>query len=85
MRRREFSLWSHDAVGYREEEEHSHHITALLLSAGLQSLLWVTEVLIAVNIDTGRLPWSATFSPLYLLAVVSVPACIWNCWRKRRV
>ena len=82
---RYWSLWSRDAVGCRQEEEHSHHITALLLSVGLQSLLWVAEVLIAVNIDTGGLPWSAAFSPLYLLAVASVPACIWSCWRRRRV
>ena len=74
-----------DAVGCREDEEHSHHVTAILLSAGLQFLLWLTEVLTAVNIDTRRMPWTAAFSPLYLLALVSVPACIWGCWRKRRV
>lgn len=72
-------------VTFRADDDHIHHFTALVLSAMLQLFLAVTEVLVAVNIDTASMPWSAIFAPLYLVGVASLPICIWGCWRKRKV
>ena len=58
----------------------------MVVSVLLQFLLFVTELLAVVNIDTGGpIPWSAVFSPLYLLVFASIPTCLWNCYRKRGV
>lgn len=45
----------------------------------LQFILFVTEILLAVNLDTGRILWAAVFIPLYILALISIPSCILSC------
>ena len=71
-------------VWYRQDKTHRHHFKALIVSAVLQLPLFLTEILIAVNIDSGGvMPWRSVFTPLYLLTILSIPSCIWACWRKR--
>ena len=58
----------------------------MITSAGLQFLVFLTELLIAINIDTqDTIPWSVVFVPMYILSIVSIPTCIWNCYRKRSI
>ena len=68
----------------RQDESHQYHFKALIVSAVLQLPLFLTEILIAVNIDSGGvMPWRSVFTPLYLLIILSIPSCVWACWRKR--
>ena len=56
----------------------------MMQSAILQLLIFIEEILIAINLDQrGRLSWVAVFTPLYMLAVVSIVACIFSCCIKR--
>lgn len=58
----------------------------MIISASLQFLVFLTELLIAINIDThDTIPWSVVFVPMYILSIVSIPTCIWNCYRKRSI
>ena len=69
----------------REEDEHVYQFKAMLTSASLQVPIFLTELFISINIDTNSMPWSAVFTPLYLLWFLSIPSCIWGCYRKRSV
>ena len=56
----------------------------MLQSSILQFIVFIEEVLLAVNLDLGGcLSWPAVFVPLYVLSVVSVVACIFSCCAKR--
>ena len=68
---------------FREDSELTYQFKSMLLSVFFQSFLFITQLLIAVNIDTSSMPWSVTLSPLFLLPFFSVPSCLWNCYRKR--
>ncbi len=57
----------------------------MLLSASLQFPVFLTELLVAINLETGRHQWRAIFTPLYLLSGLSIPVCVWSCYRKRGV
>jgi len=70
----------------RQEPEHVHHFKALLLSVALQFPVFLVEVLVVINLETGQMhPWRAIFTPLYFLAGASIAPCVWACWRKRSV
>jgi len=56
----------------------------MVFSTLQQFLLFLGELLIAVNLDMGgALSWGATFTPFYLLVVLSSVSCILNCLFKR--
>ena len=55
------------------------------MSSLLQFPIFLTELLVAVNLDTGDHQWRAVFTPLYLLPLLYTPPCIWGCFRKRNV
>ncbi len=57
----------------------------MLLSAFLQFPVFLTEILVAINLETERHQWRAIFTPLYLLSGLSIPACVWSCYRKRAI
>jgi hypothetical protein len=58
----------------------------MFLSVTLQFFLFLAELLISINIATGSpIPWVAVFIPFYIMCFVSIPTCIWNCYRKRSV
>ena len=57
----------------------------MLLSATLQLPVFIAELLVVINIETGAHSWRAVFTPLYLLCALSIPACVWECWRGRGV
>lgn len=68
----------------RREKENRHNFITMLLSSLLQFVVFVEEVLVAINLDlNGRLSWPAVFVPLYILSVVSLVACIFSCCTKR--
>jgi hypothetical protein len=69
----------------REEREHLYHLKGLILSPLLQFPIFLAELLVAVNLDTGDHQWRAVFTPLYLLPLLYIPPCIWGCFRKRNV
>lgn len=70
-------------VSIREEKENIYQFKSMLFTTGLQVIIFVAELLTAVNIDTNVIPWLAVFSPMYLLSFVSIPFCVWGCYRKR--
>ena len=69
----------------RQEPEHVQHFKALLLSAALQFPVFLTELLVVINIETSRHQWRAIFIPLYFLSGAAIIPCVWACWRKRSV
>ena len=69
----------------RQEPEHVQDFKALLLSAALQFPVFLTELLVVINIETGRHQWRAIFTPLYFLSGAVIVPCVWACWRKRGV
>ena len=69
----------------RQEPEHVQHFKALLLSAALQFPVFLTELLVVINIETSRHQWRAIFTPLYFLSGAAIIPCVWACWRKRSV
>ena len=70
---------------YRQEDDHKHHFISLILSTVLQFFLTISELLVVINLDTSSMPWSAVFTPMYIMAVASIPVCIWGCWKKRGI
>ncbi len=69
---------------HRKEKEQRHNFVAMLQSSLLQFIIFVEEILIAINLDlNGRLSWPAVFVPLYVLSVVSLAACILSCALKK--
>lgn len=68
----------------RKEKEQRQNFVAMLQSSLLQFIIFVEEILIAINLDlNGRLSWPAVFVPLYVLSVVSLAACILSCALKK--
>ena len=67
----------------RDDSELRYQFKSMLLSVLFQFFLFLTQLLVAINIDTSSIPWSAAFSPLFILPFLSSPACFWNCYRKR--
>lgn len=68
----------------RKEREHRNNFVALLNSAFLQFVVFIEEILIAINLDlNGRLSWPAIFTPLYILSVISLVSCVFSCCLKR--
>lgn len=65
---------------YRRENEHKKNFVILIETSVIHFFLFVTEVLLAVNLDLGgQLSWSAIFTPLYVLIFISLPGCILSC------
>ncbi|XP_064106177.1 transmembrane protein 185B-like isoform X3 [Macrobrachium nipponense] len=50
---------------------------ALLISLGLHLFLLMFEVLVADNLQNHRHAWVSVFSPLILISIISIAACIW--------
>ena len=69
----------------RQEPENVYHFKALVLSPILQLPVFLTELLVAINLDTGDHLWRAIFTPLYILLPLYLLPCIWSCLRKRSV
>ena len=60
------------------------HFVAMLQFAILQFPIFLTELLIVVNIESnGRHSWTAIFTPMYVLSFLSIGACILSCCIKR--
>ncbi len=59
----------------------------MIVSVLLQLLILITEILVVINLDVYDIPipWSAVFCPLYLLMFISIPSCIWGCYRKQGI
>lgn len=74
-----------DDVHYREDEDQRIHFKAMIVSAVLQGILFLQEILIAVNVESGKHKWRAIFTPAYFLCLLCIFACIWSCWRRRGV
>ncbi len=64
-----------------------YQFKSMISSVILQSLIILMEVMGVVNLDVGGapIPWSAVFGPAYLLMIVSIPSCIWGCYRKQGI
>ncbi|XP_019852342.1 PREDICTED: transmembrane protein 185B-like [Amphimedon queenslandica] len=75
--------WCKSSRDYREDSELLYQFKSMLLSVFFQSFIFITLLLIAVNIDTSSMPWSVSLSPLFLLPFFSIPSCLWSCYRKR--
>ena len=52
---------------------------AMVGSTTLYILLAFYEVLVCTRIDSSapRFPWTLVFIPLYFLAIISIPMCLW--------
>nr|CAG4651930.1 EOG090X087A [Triops cancriformis] len=59
------------------------HYKAMFLSLVSHLLLLVFEVLLCDKLTSGRLLWVLTFTPFFLLSVISVPHSIWAVRHKR--
>ena len=70
---------------YREDEEQRINLKAMILSGILQTIVFLQEILIIVNVESGKHKWSAIFTPAYLFCLLCIGACIWSCWRSRGV
>lgn len=71
----------------RDDEQYTYQFKSMIISVCLQLyIIWV-EIMTVVNLDVGDtpIPWSAVFSPIYILMLISIPSCIWGCYRKRGV
>ena len=56
----------------------------MLQSTLLQFFIFVEEILIAINLDLdGELSWLGVFTPLFVLSVFAMVACIFSCCQKR--
>ena len=65
---------------FRRDPGHRKYFVGMLQSAILQLVIFVQEILLAINLDLrGRLSWAAIFTPLYVLFVVSIAGCIFSC------
>ena len=61
-----------------------HHFVAMLQFAILQFPIFLTELLVVVNIESnGQHSWTAIFTPMYVLSLLSIGACILSCCIKR--
>ena len=72
-------------VFYREDEEQRINLKAMILSGILQTIVFLQEILIVVNVESGEHKWSAIFTPAYFFCLLCIGACIWSCWRSRGV
>ena len=70
---------------YREDEEQRINLKAMILSGILQTIVFLQEILIVVNVESGEHKWSAIFTPAYLFCLLCIGPCIWSCWRSRGV
>ena len=77
------SLHTHSLGLHRQESEHLYHFKALILSTLLQLPIFLTELLVAINLDTRAHQWRAIFTLLYALPLIYTFPCIWSCFRKR--
>lgn len=69
---------------YRKDLANRRNFLAMIQSALLQLVIFVEEILIAVNLDlNGRLSWGAIFTPFYMLFVFSIAGCIFSCCIKK--
>ena len=69
---------------YRQDDNGKRHFVAMLQFAILQFPIFLTELLIVVNIESnGRHSWTAIFTPMYILSFLSIAACILSCCVKR--
>ena len=69
----------------REDEDQRIHFKAMIVSSVLQGILFLQEILIVINVESGKHEWRAIFTPAYLLCLLCIFACIWSCWRHRGV
>ncbi|XP_065884380.1 transmembrane protein 185B-like [Dysidea avara] len=69
----------------REDEDQRIHFKAIIVSSILQGILFLQEILIVVNVESGKHEWRAIFTPAYFLCLLCIFACIWSCWRRRGV
>jgi hypothetical protein len=69
----------------QQDPDNVYHFKALILSPLLQLPVFLTELLVAINLDTGAHLWRAIFTPLYILPLLYILPCIWGVYRKRSV
>ncbi|XP_065832016.1 transmembrane protein 185B-like [Oscarella lobularis] len=55
----------------------------MVISAALQTFLFIFEILTCVKAEGSRVTWLTAFSPLFFLLVATLIACIWA-WRNDR-
>ena len=69
---------------YRQDDVSKRNFVAMLQFAILQFPIFLTELLIVVNIESnGRHSWTAIFAPMYVLSFLSIAGCILSCCVKR--
>lgn len=68
----------------RRDSEHKKLFAAMIVSSVLQLPLFVTELMVVINLENGGLfRWTAVFTPLYFLALLSIAPVLWSCCLKR--
>lgn len=64
----------------RYGKEQKRHFGAMLQTFFLHLPLFLTEILVVVNTEAGgSLSWTAVFTPMYVLSLLSIAACIISC------
>ncbi|XP_018006602.1 transmembrane protein 185A [Hyalella azteca] len=70
---------------YRLEGQSAIQYRALLISLGIHLFILLFELLLADNLETGRHSWLSVFSPLIVISLVSIAACIWGVKHNRSI
>ncbi|KAF2369175.1 Transmembrane Fragile-X-F-associated protein [Trinorchestia longiramus] len=70
---------------YRLEGQSSIQYRALLISLGIHLFILLFELLLADNLETGRHSWLSVFTPLIVISLVSIAACIWGVKHNRSI
>lgn len=68
----------------RNDSEQKRHFVAMVLSFILHIPLFLTELLVVINIEADSVhSWTAIFSPMYLLSILCIGSCVLSCCLKR--
>uniref|UniRef100_A0A6A7G8K4 Transmembrane protein 185A-like n=2 Tax=Hirondellea gigas TaxID=1518452 RepID=A0A6A7G8K4_9CRUS len=70
---------------YRLEGQSSIQYRALLISLGIHLFLLLFELLLADKLNTGRHSWLSVFTPLIVVSLLSIAACIWGVKHNRSI